>query len=113
MAEKIIKISLEANGDICFYNNSEIKKTIANDCNEILGEDILKILDVDYEDVFKLEPIQEEDKNPRYKVYKMIYELIKDVIDNLLTSEKDHIFDVSASEIPLIKEDGENAYEES
>lgn len=99
MVEKIIKITLEDDGKIVFYNNEDVKKTIEKDCNEMSGQDILDVLDVNIDDSFKLEPIQEEDKNSRYKVYKMVYELVKGIIDKLLTNEKDFTFDVDVAEL--------------
>ena len=104
MEEKRIKITLESDGAIKIYNNEDLKKTIDKDCNEITGDDILDILNVEYGDVFSMCEIQEEDNNSRYKVYKMIYKLIDDIIEKLITNESDHIFDIDASEIEPIEE---------
>lgn len=104
MAEKKIKITLETDGSIKIFNNEVLKKTIDKDCNEITGEDILDILSVEYGDFFSINELQEDDKNSRYKVYKMIHQLIGEIIKKLLTSESDHTFDVDASEIVPVEE---------
>ena len=99
MEEKIIKITLEQDDKILFYNNGNIKKTIDKNCNEISGQDILDILDANLNDSFKLEPIQVDSKSSRYKVYEMIYELFKGIIEKLVTNEKDFTFDVDVNEM--------------
>lgn len=99
MEEKNIKITLEDDGKIIFYNNGVVKKTIEKDCNEIYGQDIIDILDANLDDSFKLDKIQDEDNNSRYKVYKMIYELVEGIIDKLLTNENDFSFDVDVAEM--------------
>ena len=98
MEKKKIKITLESDGKILLYNNGVVKKTIDKDCNEISGNDIMDLLDAKLNDSFEMEPIQEEDKNSRYKVYKMIHELIKGIVDKIVTEETEFTFDVDATE---------------
>lgn len=107
MEDKKIKITLETDGRIIFYNNDVIKKTIANDCNEMSGQDILDILDAKLGDTYALEPIQDEDKNARYKVYKMLYELFDGIIEKIVTNEKEISFDADTREMePFDTEEG-------
>lgn len=105
MANKIIKITLEDDGSINIYNNEELKKKIDLNITEITGEDIFNSLEVEYDDVFSIEKIQiEKEGDKRYKLYVMIYDLYKNIIDNMKTRTEQYEFDVSVEEIAPISE---------
>ena len=95
MEKKIIKIKLEENGDLSFYNNDSLKKVLAADCNEISGKEIIEILDINYGDELEIEPIDEKTSSKRYK---MIHELLKDIIEKIVTDEKNISFDADIQE---------------
>lgn len=95
MGKKIIKIKLEENGDLSFYNNDSLKKVLAADCNEISGKEIIEILDIKYGDELEIEPIDEKTSSKRYK---MIHELLKEIIEKIVTDEKNISFDADIQE---------------